>query len=97
MEILTNFLFYYLVIFIAALQFKLFHRNVLLSTFVISSIITYLNYRYFPQLLITKIIDKLQEPFQACNLRWGCKTCDCPFRDTCPHRRMCLYNQGQGF
>jgi len=95
MEIMKNFLFYYLVIFIAAHIFKLFPRNVLLSTFIISSIITYLNYRYFPQFRITKFI--VQEPFQACNLRWGCKTCDCPFRDTCPHRRMCLYNQGQGF
>ena len=73
-------------------QFNLTHGTFLFSTVFATLLITYLNHRYFPQLAISRYLNKAQEAFQACELRWGNVPEDCPYKASCQHRRMCEYN-----
>ena len=76
-------------------QFGYTRGTFLFSTVAATLLITYLNHRYFPQLAISRYLNKPQEAFQACDLRWGGRPCDCPLKEVCPHRRMCEFNRAR--
>lgn len=86
--------FHYLVAYLIAVYFRkqlgLTHNTLLLSSLVATALITLVNRAFFPQMELRAILKG--EGFQGCTQRWGMKPCDCPFKDACPHRRMCEYN-----
>ncbi len=98
-KIWKDLIFHYIIVLLLMTYFKrqfgFTHGSFIVSTVLATLILTYLNHRFFPQLAIRRYLNKPQEAFQACNLRWGNKPCDCPFKDACPHRRMCEYNQNR--
>jgi len=73
--------FHYLIVLLLMAYFKrafgFTHGSFIVSTVLATLILTYLNHRFFPQLAIQRYLNKPQEAFQACNLRWGNKPCDC--------------------
>lgn len=76
-------------------QFGFTHGSFLVSTVLATLIITYLNHRFFPHLAISRYLNKPQEAFMACDLRWGSSSEECPYKAGCAHRRMCEYNHAR--
>ena len=95
-HIWKDLVFHYLIVLMLMAYFKrqfgFTHGSFILSTVLATLFITYLNHRFFPKLAISRYLNKAQEGFQACDLRWGHSPVDCPFKAACQHRRMCEYN-----
>jgi hypothetical protein len=73
-------------------RFKLSYKHYIGLSLFASLLVTIINHTFFPQFKLRYTV----EGFQECQMRWGNKPYDCPFKDTCPHKRLCAYNRGEG-